>query len=229
MSSRFEICTAFTRAEEGGYVDDFRDSGNWTSGHVGQGSLIGSNMGVGAPTLVAWMGVGASATAEQMRKLTLSTYEAIARCKYWIPLGCPMLPAGLDLMMFDFAWNRGPMTSRGILLQCLNIDPAAKILSSTDLSEKIEQASLTRLLMHMSNSTIQTLQHFLEVREDGIAGPETRKALEARGDLRMSAIILALSDLQVLSYQRLTNFALYGAGWLARSSRRQAAALSVAK
>ncbi len=82
METCFTSCSAFTRAEEGGYVADRRDSGNWSSGHVGQGMLVGSNMGVGAPALLAWIGSGAQLTAEKMRTLSLSTSEAIAQHNY---------------------------------------------------------------------------------------------------------------------------------------------------
>ena len=119
METSFETCLAFTRGEEGGYVSDSRDSGNWTSGQVGQGTLVGSNMGVGAPALLEWMGPGATVTAEQMQYLPLSTYEAIARCKYWTPLGCEVMPAGLDMMAFDFGWNRGTGTSLTLFARCL--------------------------------------------------------------------------------------------------------------
>ena len=101
MEVCFESCLTFTRTEEGGYVDDARDSGNWSSGRVGQGRLIGSNMGVGAPALIAWMGPQAYVTAEQMKNLQPATYNAIASSRYWNPIGCGNVPAGFDLMLFE--------------------------------------------------------------------------------------------------------------------------------
>lgn len=102
----FDACTAFTRAEEGGYVDDPRDSGNWSDGLVGSGLLIGSNMGVGAPALVQWL-ADTDVTAETMRMLTPAIYGAIARANYWNPMSCADMLPGVDLMLFDFGWNRG--------------------------------------------------------------------------------------------------------------------------
>ena len=229
MESGFAPCCAFTRLEEGGYVSDPRDSGNWSGGRVGDGVLIGSNMGVGAPALIDWLGRGVRVTAEQMRKLPLSTYEAIARCKYWTPLDCSKLPAGLDLMVFDFGWNRGVLSSRDLLGQCLGAAPQAGSARCSDLSQEIERVSLEHLLRQMSGAGVRTLQQALELEEDGIAGPETIRSLEACQELRVAAAVLALSALQVISYRRLANFSIYGAGWLARTARRQAASLAAAR
>ena len=53
MLSNRETVRKFVVREEGGYSSDSRDGGNWSSGRVGVGTLIGSNMGVGAPALIA--------------------------------------------------------------------------------------------------------------------------------------------------------------------------------
>jgi lysozyme family protein len=229
MESCFASCSAFTRTEEGGYVDDPRDSGNWTGGHVGQGVLVGSNMGVGAPALLAWMGPGARITTEQMRKLPLATYEAIARCKYWSPMGCGLLPAGLDLMVFDFGWNRGIRTSLDIVTRSLGVDQQqAGSRTSAGITTKTG-GTPEQLLQGMTAANVRILQKALDLSADGIAGAQTVKGLEARQDLHLMAAILALSAAQVASYRQLANFPIYGTGWLARSARRQAAALAAAR
>ena len=230
METCFASCSAFTRAEEGGYVADSRDSGNWTGGQVGNGDLVGSNMGVGAPALAAWMGPGARVTAEQMRKLALSTYEAIARCKYWSPLECATLPMGVDLMIFDFGWNRGVTTSLNLLIQCLTAGHAqtdvARVWAAVYALESVLPSSI---LPQISRSGVVILQDRLGIQEDGFAGPETAKQLALRPDLYVTALILALASAQISSYRRLTNFPIYGVGWLARTARRQTAALSLAQ
>ncbi len=229
MESCFASCSRFTRTEEGGYVADYRDSGNWTSGHVGEGRLIGSNMGVGAPALSAWMGAGVSMTAADMRTLSLDTYGAIARRNYWAPLGCASFPAGIDLMSFDFGWNRGIWTSLAMMIQCLGIaQPSTMRLEPEAIVTAIHAISPDMLLKHVSTPGMKILQRALEVQVDGVAGTKTIGAFYLRQDLRMVAIILALSAAQVRSYRQLSNFQTYGRGWLARSARRQTAALSAA-
>ncbi len=111
--------TAFTRREEGPYTDDARDSGNWSTGITGHGRLIGSNMGVGAPALIAWLGPKVAVTAVTMRQLSITTYLAIATAKYWRPLSCDSLPEPVALMVFDFGWNCGISTSARILQEAL--------------------------------------------------------------------------------------------------------------
>ena len=120
MDADFTACSIFTRVEEGGYVDDPRDTGNWTGGAVGAGALIGSNMGVGAPALAAWFKTTAISVAV-MRGLSLSIYGAIAKAHYWNPMACADMPPGIDLMLFDFGWNRGPGTSIHLLQGALGL------------------------------------------------------------------------------------------------------------
>ncbi len=226
MESSFDSCLAFTATEEGGYVDDPRDSGNWTSGRVGEGILIGSNRGVGAPALLDWLGPGVKLSAAEMRGLSLSTYEAIARSRYWTPLGCTDMPPGVDLMTFDFGWNRGIGTSLDLLTRCLAPETGPGVIQvNASISALIELLPATVLLARISFSGVELLQQKLGVSHDGIAGPQTLAAFEKRSDLRTIALVLALSTAQITSYRRLSNFSIYGAGWLARTARRQSAAL----
>ena len=208
---------------------DPRDSGNWTSGQVGVGDLVGSNMGVGAPALLLWMGPGARITADQMRKLALPTYETIARCHYWSPLDCSTLPSGIDLMVFDFGWNRGVTTCLNILIRCLNNGrPQAGLARPLLTNHALESIPSSSILPQICRSGVVTLQGMLGIREDGVAGPETVKQLTAQPQFNVTALILALTTAQIASYRELANFPVYGAGWLARTARRQTAALSLA-
>ena len=230
MEACFESCLAFTRAEEGGYVDDARDSGNWSGGQVGQGRLIGSNMGVGAPTLVAWMGPQVYVTAEQMRDLQPATYSAIATARYWQPTGSGNVPAGFDLMLFDFGWNRGVSTSLDLLAKCLALaDYQTGPMTPGLIDEALLKIPRMTLLEQIPKGGIMVLQRLLDVSVDGVVGPKTLDAFSVRQDLRATAGLLALAAAQVVSYKKLSNFSTYGAGWLARTARRQVAALALGK
>lgn len=190
MITNLEAILAFTKREEGGYSCDRGDSGNWTSGVVGKGLMIGSNMGVGAPALVSWVarggnGVGydVAITADAMCHLDPRVYKAIALEDYWNVMPCDWMPAGLDLMIFDYGWNRGP------------------------------------------NNSVHELQEALGVVVDGHFGPASRAKLRAINDL--PSLVQCLAGVQALHYHTLRNFNRYGDGWLARTGRRQAAALEM--
>jgi len=119
-AARFQRCATFTRQEEGGFSDDVHDPGNWTGGRVGVGLLAGSNMGVTAAALARWLGLKA-VTKERMRQLPAATFDAIALSLYWTPMGCGRLPEGVDLMVFDYGWNRGASTSLRLLQRVLKL------------------------------------------------------------------------------------------------------------
>ncbi len=132
-------------------------------------------------------------------------------------------------MAFDFGWNRGIRTSLSVMIQCLDPDQhRTPAMHPAAIAEAFQIASPELMLRHISADRVQILQRALGVQVDGIAGQETIRVSRARPDLRGIATILALSTAQVASYRQLANFPTYGRGWLARSSRRQAAALLAA-
>ena len=120
MNASFTAATTFTKGEEGGYTTDPRDSGNWSSGVCGQGTLIGSNMGVGAPALCSWLGT--TPTPAYMKALPVATYNAIATARYWRCMGCDQLPAGIDLSVFDSGWNRGDGSAVRLLQELVGVE-----------------------------------------------------------------------------------------------------------
>jgi len=69
---------------EGGYSDIKDDNGNWTGGIKGKGVLIGSNLGIAAATLKAYL--GRTPTVEEMKGLTQKTAHDIYIKNYWLPI-----------------------------------------------------------------------------------------------------------------------------------------------
>lgn len=69
------------RRIQAGYQDLYQDSGNWSSGKVGQGQLIGTNMSVAAPTLIAWR--GRMVSKAEMMALTKAEALQIYKLRYW--------------------------------------------------------------------------------------------------------------------------------------------------
>ncbi len=223
----FIACLDFTRREEGGYTCDPRDSGNWSSGVAGNGRLIGSNMGVSAPTLISWLGQGEADTVDQkeMRALPEPTYQAIARARYWRSLGCDGLAPAIAMMVFDFGWNVGVGRSGSILQRVLGLKGAAV---DGDVGEKtLKLASTpawTAMLECLPPAAIKELQARCGLLQDGLAGGSTRKAVQDRPALWPLALTLRLAQEQASEYRGFGNFATYGNGWLARTTRRLGAA-----
>ena len=105
----FEPCFGFTLGEEGRYSGIASDPGNWSSGEVGVGVLIGTCWGISAPVLLDWVGPGnaANITADYMRNLSVDTAKAIYLRDYWNKVRGDDLPLGLDLAVWDFGVNAG--------------------------------------------------------------------------------------------------------------------------
>ncbi|MDE2471244.1 MAG: glycoside hydrolase family 108 protein [Bradyrhizobium sp.] len=92
--TQFDECLAFTLREEGGYSNDPADPGGAT------------NFGITIHTLSHWRGV--TCTPADVEALTVAEASAIYRASYWQTMQCGSLPAGVDLMTFDFGVNAGP-------------------------------------------------------------------------------------------------------------------------
>jgi len=102
---------------EGGFSDHPRDRGGAT------------NLGITLRTLADWQGLKLDElTAADKEKLladlkALTRREAaeIYRANYWLPMRCGDLPAGIDLMVFDFGVNAGPRRSVKLLQRAAGV------------------------------------------------------------------------------------------------------------
>ena len=74
------------------------------------------------------------------------------------------------------------------------------------------------------SNSVHILQQALGVVADGDFGPISQRAMNAVTDL--PAFDAKLGALQATHYRALRNFTVYGKGWIARTARRQAAALA---
>ncbi|MDD7910878.1 glycoside hydrolase family 108 protein [Pseudovibrio exalbescens] len=92
---RFDACVEIVLSHEGGYVDHPQDPGGAT------------NFGITLATLRDWRG-DLALSAEDVKALSRTEAKQIYRARYWQALSCDQLPAGLDLMLFDFGVNAGP-------------------------------------------------------------------------------------------------------------------------
>ena len=105
--SQFEVCLAFVLHHEGKFVNHPRDPGGAT------------NLGITLATLQHWRGRPTS--VDDVLGLQREEAAEIYRARFWQPLRCDELPAGLDLMVFDFGVNAGPRTSARHLQRVLGV------------------------------------------------------------------------------------------------------------
>lgn len=98
---------------EGGFVMNPRDPGGAT------------NFGITRATLSRWL--GRPATVTEVRNLKESIARSIYLKFYWRPAGCDILPAGVDLMVFDIAVNSGVGRAHKLLEVAGDGSPAQRI------------------------------------------------------------------------------------------------------
>ncbi|KKS77438.1 MAG: hypothetical protein UV51_C0007G0036, partial [Candidatus Woesebacteria bacterium GW2011_GWC1_42_9] len=102
----FTIAQTLVKRAEGGYSNDARDPGNYTGGSIGSGTLIGTNWGISAPVLKAYLGY--SPSVSEMENLPYSTAEKIYKAQYWNAIkGDTIQNQKLANMLYDTAVNMG--------------------------------------------------------------------------------------------------------------------------
>lgn len=106
-SRQFHDCVAVIFHHEGGYVDHPDDPGGAT------------NLGITHTTLAAWRGRAVSRA--DVRALDLDEAREIYRANYWNALSCDQLPAGVDLVAFDFGVNAGVRRAAKMLQTVLGV------------------------------------------------------------------------------------------------------------
>lgn len=134
----FEICRAFTRKYEGGFVNDPQDPGGAT------------NMGITARTLANYL--GRSVTVQEVQNLDPEIADRIYYKFYFEPSNCGMLPPSLAVMVFDAAINSGIYRSVCMMQESLGVPVdgrigpmTAQIAAGCDLAKVVEAAHGERL------------------------------------------------------------------------------------
>lgn len=105
--NNFDACLKIILHYEGGFSNDPRDPGGMT------------NLGV---TKKAWEDyVGHPVDEAEMRSLTVEKVSPFYKTRYWDVNECDLLPAGLDLCVFDFGINTGVAHSAKFLQHTLKV------------------------------------------------------------------------------------------------------------
>ncbi|MCP9320123.1 hypothetical protein KBX73_10135 [Acetobacter persici] len=206
------------------------DAGNWTSGIVGVGRLVGSMRGISAPTMAHWLGSADLVTPSVMRNIDHKTFMAIAQAYYWRPLNGDALPAGLQRMLFDFGFNSNVSRAARQLQEIVG-------LSGADVDGNIGSKTLYAIRQDKDGKGGRASAGFIspewakhaqadaDVAPDGKLGPVSLLAMSGPAwGFRMQ--IYALASLQEQAYRSFKGFREYGDGWLNRLRWRVAASLA---
>ena len=121
----------FIRKEEGGFVDDPKDSGGATNRGITQKTYDEFRRAKGHPTRPVRL-----CTLAETREIYQQFYDACS---------ANALPSGLAIMHFDFAINSGPNRANRTLQQVLNVKDDGKIGPVT--LRAVESSDLTQLIM----------------------------------------------------------------------------------
>ncbi len=124
----FEIAYELTKKFEGGSKVSMHpeDSGNWTSGKIGVGQLIGSKYGISAPVLCKFL--RRNATIADMRDMPEETAMVIYRKDYWNPVhGDELTNQEVANSIYDSAVNMGVTTAILLAQRSLGITESGKM------------------------------------------------------------------------------------------------------
>jgi lysozyme family protein len=140
MEANFKQSLVWVRTSEGGNDDDPSDSGGRTSRGITQREYDAYCRMAGLPRGDVW-------------KAEDAVIDDIYHRSYWMPYG-PIMPAGVDYMLFDDSVLSGPVTAIKTLQRALGVVPDGHIglltseaIGKADhkaLVEKIGQARLAR-------------------------------------------------------------------------------------
>jgi lysozyme family protein len=97
---------------EGGFTDNSKDRGNWTTGVTGKGELKGTKFGISAMTYPRL----------DIKNLTLQQAKNIYRVDFWLRSHCDELPKELAFDVFDLAVNSGVRTAIKLLQRSVGVN-----------------------------------------------------------------------------------------------------------
>lgn len=126
----FKQAHAITVVSEGGYTDNPDDNGNWTGGKKGYGNLIGTNHGIAAFVLKAYL--KRMPTVADMKNLTKETAELIYKLNYWNPLrGDEIQNQGKANILYDSAVNYGVSVAIKMAQRLLELPETGRMNNQT--------------------------------------------------------------------------------------------------
>lgn len=166
-------------AREGGYVDHPRDPGGAT------------NMGITRKTLARWRSTCPwwALPKSEVRAIKTGEAKAIYKANYWDRIAANALPSGLDLALFDFAVNSGPVRAVKTLQRelAVRMDGAVGPVTLKALQGKIAEIGVAALIRAVCGARLSFLQRLVTFATFG-KGWEKRVALIQRIALKLANV-----------------------------------------
>lgn len=126
----FDLAQSKVAINEGGYQNNPKDGGNWTGGSINSGTNIGTNYGISAPTLSAYL--GRTATVADMQGLSYSTALEIYKNNYWDALGLDDWSSqSCSEIAYDGAVNEGVGFMSGAIANIVGISSSVPFSADT--------------------------------------------------------------------------------------------------
>lgn len=175
--SNFQRCVDIVLLHEGGFSNDPADPGGATQ------------FGITLATLESFRDVH-NLTPADVKDLTRQEACEIYRTRYWNVLRCDDLPAGLDLVVFDFGVNAGPARSARLLQKVVGAEADGSVGPATvaaahaaNTAAAIASFSQDRLAYYRGLSTWARFGNGWTNRTNSVA----KAALEMCGPNRLAA------------------------------------------
>jgi lysozyme family protein len=148
MEANFKQSLAWVRHSEGGNDDDPSDSGGRTSRGITQREYDAYCRMAGLKHDDVW-------------KAEDAVIDDIYHRGYWMPY-CPIMPPGIDYMLFDDGVLSGPVTAIKTMQRALGVVPDGHIGVLT--SEAISHASPARLIDDVAQARLNRYNRIIEAR-----------------------------------------------------------------
>lgn len=146
-SESYPTCLNFTLKYEGGYVNHPKDPGGPT------------NFGITQNVLAGWRGRPVSST--DVKNMTKKEAGDIYRANYWRAVRGDDLPAGVDLVVWDYGVNSGPARGVKALQNALGVKADGFIGAATlDAAAKADPVTLIKTIIAQRQKFVRGLSTY---------------------------------------------------------------------
>lgn len=150
--NRFDYCLAFVLRAEGGYSNREADRGGPTNAGVTQKTYDEYRKNAGL-------------SLRSVKLITADEITGVYRTKFWNVAKCGVLPAPLDLYVFDFAVNSGPSRAAKMLQRLLGVATDGDIGPVT--IDALQEETAAGLLPELCNNYLAARLDFVLDVADG--------------------------------------------------------------
>jgi lysozyme family protein len=143
MRSSYDQCLERVLVHEGGYTNDPRDPGGPT------------NFGITIYDYRKY--VKPSATAADVKRMSLAEAKRIYRSKYWDALCCDNLPSGVDYTVFDYGVNSGIGRVGKVIRRVLGLSDADWRVNA-DVIAALKKSEPSKVIVAINDERLQFLK-----------------------------------------------------------------------